>query len=123
MPVTNMPTDTAQWSTRALITRHKLAAAVAALLVALFVGLFLAIVLGPRGGTVTGSTSCTQWSSSNQSEQQAYSERYLSEHGHLPSGGTGVPAVEAAINAGCMAAYASDEEDAITVLDAIERRY
>jgi hypothetical protein len=123
MPMTDASADTTEWTMRSLIARHRLAAAGAALVVLLMVGLFLGIVLGPRSGPVTDSTSCTQWSSSNQSEQQAYGERYLREYGKSPSGTNGVSGVEAALNAGCMAAYASDEEDTVTVLDAIEKRY
>ncbi len=121
--MTQAGADTTQWTMRSLIARHRWAAAGVALVVLLMVGLFLGIVLGPRGGPVSDSTSCTQWSSSNQSEQQAYGRRYLREYGKAPRGRTGVSGVEAAVNAGCMAAYASDEEDTVTVLDAIVKNY
>lgn len=114
---------TAEMTMRALIARHKLLAAGTAVAALIMVALFLAAVLGPRGGIVRDSASCSQWSSSNQTEQQAYGQRYLSEDRTLPGGATGVPAVEAAVNAGCTAAFASDEEDSVTVLDAINKNY
>jgi hypothetical protein len=115
--------DTVPWSMRALIARHKLPAAGVALVVLITVALFVVAVLGPRNGAVGDSASCTQWGSSSQSEQQAYAERYLGGHGNVPQQAPGVSGVEAAVNAGCMAAFANDEEDTVTVLDAIEKRY
>jgi hypothetical protein len=87
----------------------------------ILIALFVVALVGPRGGAVSDSTSCTQWGSSNQSEQHAYGELYLREHGRRVA--STVSGVEAAINAGCMAAFASDEEDTVTVLDAIEKNY
>ncbi len=114
---------TAQWNTRALIARHKVPAAGAAAVLLILLALSVSVLLGPHGGTVGDSTSCSQWGSSNQLQQQAYARLYLRQHGTLPNGATGVSGVEAAVNAGCMASFASDEEDNVTVLDAIQKNY
>jgi hypothetical protein len=110
-------------SLRAMIAGHKLVSATAAIVLLITLALFFVALLGPRAGRVDDSTSCSQWSSSNQAEQRSFAQRYLSAHGNVANQATGVAGVEAAVNNGCMAAFASDEEDRVTVLDAIEKRY
>jgi hypothetical protein len=115
--------ESAELTVRALIRGHRAVAAGAAAIVLITAALFLAAVLAPRNGAVVDSTSCSQWGSSSQSQQQGYALRYLDQHGNVPHQAPGVAGVEDAVNAGCMAAYASDEEDSVTVLDAIQKRY
>jgi hypothetical protein len=110
-------------SVRALIRRHKLAAAAAFAVLVTTAAMLAVVVLAPRNGAVQDSTSCTQWSSSSQDQQQAFAIGYLGQHGNVAGRVPGAAGVEAAVNAGCMAAFSSDEEDTVTVLDAIEKRY
>ena len=115
--------ETADWTVRALVRRHKLAAAVAAAFILITAGTFVAAVIVPRNGAVGDSTSCLQWGSSSQTQQQAFGELYLARHGNVAQQVPGVAGVENAVDAGCLAAFSSDEEDSVTVLDAIEKRY
>ena len=112
-----------QWSTRSLIAAHKRGSVVAVTLLAVLVAMFLVAVLGPRGAAVTSSTSCSSWGSASQLQQQAYANLYLREHGHVSRGGSNVASVAAAINSGCTAAFASDEEDTVSVVQAINGQY
>jgi hypothetical protein len=115
--------EAAELSARALIRRHKLAAGAAFAVLVVTVAMLVAVVLAPRNGALGDSTSCTQWSSSSQDQMQAFANRYLGQHGNVTGQVAGAAGVVAAVNAGCMAAFSSDEEDNVTVLDAIEKRY
>jgi hypothetical protein len=108
---------------RKLIARHKWFALSALAVLVILVVMFLVAVLGPKAGAVTDSTACSQWGSSNQNEQAAYARLYVREHGPLSGGATSVAAVESAINNGCLAAYSSDEEDTVSVLQSIRKEY
>ena len=56
----------------------------------------------------------------NETRQQAYGQLYLQEHGP-PSSGAGDPtSVIAAINKGCMDAFANGVEDNVNVAQAIK---
>ncbi len=111
------------WSTIALIRRHKLAAAGAAAMLLILVALLAAALAAPHNGAVSDSTSCSTWGSATQAQQQAFATHYLSQHGNLIGWGPGAAGVLAAVNGGCEAAFSTDVEDKITVLDAIEGRY
>jgi hypothetical protein len=113
----------AELSMRALIRRHRLVAVGALGGLLLILALLVAVVLAPRNGAVVNSTSCTQWSSSSQNQQRSFAARYVREYGNVANQAAGVTGVEDAVNAGCMAAFSSDEEDTVSVLDAIEGRY
>ncbi len=115
--------EAADWTVRALVRRHKLAAAGAAATVLIIAAMFVAAVVVPRNGAVGYATSCLQWGSSSQAQQQAFAGLYLGQHGNMPHQAPGVAGVENAVNSGCLAAFNSDEEDSVTVLDAIEKRY
>lgn len=108
---------------RSLIARHKLATLGSLAVVVILLAMLLLTVLGPKAGAVTDQTSCSQWGSSSQTKQAAYARLYVREHGSLASGATSVSAVETAINNGCMAAFGSDEEDKVSVLQSIRKLY
>jgi hypothetical protein len=131
-----MPTDTAStegalpdglemehWSLLAFIVRDKrLLFGVLAVLVVVVAVATLEIV-GPKVTIVSDSTPCSQWGSANDSEQDAYAALYVREHGAVPGGGTTVNDVLASINFGCVQAFSSDEEDTVSVLQAIRGQY
>jgi hypothetical protein len=135
-PTGAMPTDTAStegalpdglemehWSLLAFIVRDKrLLFGVLAVLVVVVAVATLEIV-GPKVTTVSDSTPCSQWGSANDSEQDAYAALYVREHGGVPGGGTTVDDVLASINFGCVQAFSSDEEDTVSVLQAIRGQY
>ena len=106
-----------------LMRAHKRATGAGLGIVVLLVAVVLLADFGSRVTRITDSTSCTVWSSSNQTEQAAYAALYVKEHGPLPSGGSNVSTIEAAINAGCTNAFGYDEADAVTVLQSIRRQY
>jgi hypothetical protein len=108
-----------EFSVRSLLMRHKLFALGLAAAIALMLAMILVAVLGPKGGAVTDSTTCTQWGSANQALQAAYGRLYLKEHGPLPGGGNSPSKVIAAINNGCTQAYGDDVSDTATVRQAI----
>lgn len=108
---------------RSLVSRYRWFALATLAVMVILVAMLLVAVLGPKAGAVTDSTSCSQWGSASQSKQAAYARAYVREHGSLSSGASTVSAVESAINNGCMAAYASDEEDSVSVLQSIRKQY
>ncbi len=108
---------------RSLIARHRLLALSALAVILILLAMLLVAVLGPKAGAVTDATSCSQWGSTDQNKQAGYARLYVQEHGPLSGGATSVGAVESAINNGCMAAYGSDEEDTVSVLQSIRKQY
>lgn len=119
-PQSYKPEDLKLW---ALVSRYRWFALASLAVVVIIVVMLLVAVLGPKAGAVTDATSCSQWGSTNQTKQAAYARQYVRQHGPLSDGATSVAAVEAAINNGCMAAFASDEEDTVTVLKSIRKQY
>lgn len=121
---TYRPTDSVPWTMRGLIASHKLASLVAAVVLAGMVAYFVLIALGPKGGAVSDSTTCTQWGSANVNRQDAYARLYVKEHGPVSPGWGPVPTgVINAINAGCYQAYGDDVSDTATVVQAIKRSF
>lgn len=111
------------WTLRGLIVRHKrFSLGVLAVIVAML-AVFVITLLGPSAGSVTDSTTCAGWGSSDQDQQRAYASSYVSEHGPLKSGATDPVTVEAAINKGCGQAFDNDVADTITVYQAINNQY
>ena len=106
-----------------LIRRHRWVALSTLGIIVVLLAMLLLAVLGPKAGAVTDKTSCSQWGSTNQTKQATYARLYVREHGPLKSGASSVDAVETAINNGCMAAYGSDEEDTVSVLQSIRKQY
>ena len=67
---------------RSLIASHKAASLViAAALCAVTVAVLALVLLGPKAGAVTDSTTCAQWGSTNVNQQDAYARLYVKEHG------------------------------------------
>ncbi|HWD64820.1 MAG TPA: hypothetical protein VG405_06560 [Solirubrobacteraceae bacterium] len=119
-PQSYKPEDLRLWS---LVSRYRWFALAALAVLVILAVMLLVAVLGPKAGAVTDSTACSQWGSTNQTKQAAYARQYVRRHGSLADGASSVAAIESAINTGCMAAYASDEEDTITVLQSIRKQY
>jgi hypothetical protein len=112
------------WTVRSLIAAHKVGSAIVAVLGAAVVVVLLVVVLGPRAGAVTDSTTCEQWGSTNVDGQQAYGKLYLKEHGPVARGwGSGAQGVINAINAGCYEAFGEDVDEQATVVQAISRDF
>jgi hypothetical protein len=88
-----------------------------------FVGLLVPGMVGAGSWTVTDATSCSAWSSANHNQQAAYARLYVKEHGPLASGASSAGSIEAAINNGCLGAFAYDEPDTVNVVQALKGRY
>lgn len=108
------------WTTRALFARHKRVGISAVALLVLFLAIIVGGLLASSPAVVRDSSTCSTWSSANQSAQQAYAVRYVREHGPLASGATSPATVVAAINAGCTEAYDNDVQDSVTLVHAIQ---
>jgi hypothetical protein len=67
----------------------------------------IAIVISGSGGpALSDSTSCWDWSSASQGQQDDYARMYISEYGELAnSDGDPVGTVENAITVGCTTAF------------------
>ena len=109
------------WTTRALFARHKVLGISAVALLVLLIAIILAGILGSSTVVVSDSSTCATWSSAKQTEQQAYGERYVQEHGALPDGARSPATVAAAIDAGCTQAFDNDAEEDVTVVQAIKQ--
>ncbi len=109
---------------RGLIASHKVASLVAAALCAVTVAILALVVVGPRAGAVTDSTTCAQWGSTDVGHQDAYARLYVKEHGPVsPRWGPAPMGVINAINAGCYQAFGEDVSDTATVVHAISRDF
>ncbi len=84
----------------------------------LLVAMIVVAALGPKGGTVTDATTCSQWGSANWSQQTAYARLYVQEHGGV-AGRTSPSAVMSTINFGCMQAFGEDVDETTSVVRAI----
>jgi hypothetical protein len=114
----------APWTMRGLAASHKVASVVIAVLCAGTVAILVLLLVGPKAGAVTDSTTCAQWGSTNVSRQDAYARLYVKEHGPVSSRwGPAPTGVINAINAGCYQAYGEDVSDTATVVQAISRDF
>jgi hypothetical protein len=121
---THRPTDSAPWTLRSLVASHKWASLVAAALCAVTVAVLIMVLLGPKAGAVTDSTTCAQWGSANVNQQDAYARLYVKEHGPVsPRWGPAPVGVINAINAGCYQAFGEDVSDTATVVQAVSRDF
>jgi hypothetical protein len=109
------------WTTRALFARHKMLGICAVALLVMLVATILGGILASSTVVVSDSSTCSTWSSANQTQQHAYGRRYLREHGALPGGARSPAGVVAAINAGCTQAFDNDAEDDVTVAQAVRQ--
>jgi hypothetical protein len=108
---------------KALVLRHKAASAGAAAVLLIVLSVLVPAVLPGGAGALSDSASCSDWASASQSQQNAYSQRYLNEHGALPSGAGDVTGVRSAINNDCIKAAYLGESDDVTIIAAIEHAY
>lgn len=111
------------WTTWGLIVKHKVTAAVSLVLLILLLVIVVGGILAARPAMVTDSTTCTAWGSANQTQQHAYAQRYVRDHGPLSGGVTNPASVVSAINNGCGEAYANDVEDNVSVVQAIKGQF
>jgi hypothetical protein len=108
------------WTTGALFARHKRLGVSAVALLVLLLAIVVGGLLASSPAVVNDSSTCSTWSSANQSAQQAYAARYVREHGPLANGATAPATVVAAINAGCTEAFDNDVQDNVTLVHAIQ---
>ena len=108
-------------SIRALVARYRGLSLVVAGLVVLLLAMFVAALVHSGPTAVSDATTCAQWSSASQGQQDAYAELYQREHGPVPGRPAGAVSVVAAINTGCMQAFANDVEDKVDVVQAIRQ--
>jgi hypothetical protein len=121
---TQRPTDSVPWTLRGLIASHKWPSLIAGALCVLVVAVLALVLLGPKAGAVTDSTTCQQWGSTNVIRQDAYARLYVKEHGPVSSRWGPAPVgVINAINAGCYQAFGEDVSDTATVVQAISRDF
>ncbi len=121
---TQRPTESAPWTLRSLVASHKWASLVAAALCAVTVAVLAMVLLGPKAGAVTDSTTCAQWGSANVNQQDAYARLYVKEHGPVSARWGPAPVgVINAINAGCYQAFGEDVSDTATVVQAVSRDF
>ena len=121
---THTPANSAPWTVRGLVASHKVASLVAAVLCAVTVAILALVVVGPRAGAVTDSTTCAQWGSTDVGRQDAYARLYVKEHGPVSARwGPAPTGVINAINAGCYQAFGEDVSDTATVVHAISRDF
>jgi hypothetical protein len=108
------------WTTRRLFAQHKAIGISAVVLLLALLAIIVGGILASSPVVISDSSTCSTWSSANQTQQQAYGQRYIREHGALPSGSTNPGSVVAAINAGCTQAFDNDAQDTATVVGAIK---
>jgi hypothetical protein len=111
------------WTIRGLIAGHKWVAVAAGAACALLIAMILVAVFGAKAGAVTDSTTCTQWGSANQSQQNAYARLYVKEHGAVRGVGASPASVISALNINCLNAYNEDVSDSTTVVQAISGNF
>lgn len=110
-------------SIRRFVLEHKPASLVVLVVLVLMVGSAVPAVFTAGSWKVSDATSCSAWSSANPTQQAAYSRLYLQRHGSAANGATSPAGVEAAVDRGCVQAFAYDEADQVTVLQAIKKQY
>ncbi len=111
------------WTIRGLFREHKLGAYGLTAVLVVMLALIIVPFLASGSAAVSDATTCTQWGSSNQSQQAAYARLYISEHGPGGRAGNTPAGVIAAINNGCMQAYTDDVSDNVTVVQAISGNF
>lgn len=104
-------------------SHRKASAVIAAIVLAMILLTVLTSVSGGNGGALTDSTSCTQWASSSASQQNAYAQLFLNEHGALPNGEGTVTTVRSDINSECVHAAYLGESDDVTVVAAVNHAF
>jgi hypothetical protein len=113
-----------QPSIRRLLLQHKRISLAVLAVLALVVGsIVIPEAVSAGNWKVSDSTTCSSWSSANPKQQTAYAQLYVQRHGSLADGATSPASVEAAVNNGCMAAFAYDEDEQVNVLQAINKQY
>jgi hypothetical protein len=108
-------------SIRSLVARYRGLSLVVAGLLVVLLAMFVAALLHSGPTAVSDATTCAQWSSATQGQQDAYAGLYQREHGPVPGRTAGAASVVAAINSGCMQAFANDVEDNVNVVQAIRQ--
>ncbi len=106
------------------MARHKGASAVAIVVVVLLVAFTVAAAItGSSNAALSDSTSCSQWVSSRQAQQNAYAQPYLKEHGAPSSGVRSADGVRSTITSTCTQAAYLGESDDVSVVAAIKHDY
>ncbi len=106
-----------------VISRHKGVSGAIALLLALIAVTVVPLFLSSSREAVSDSSSCSEWSSASQAQQNAYASLYLNEYGALPSGGRDASGIKSAINNACIQAAYLGEADDVSVVGALKHQY
>jgi hypothetical protein len=118
------PTGRERPTARTLILAHKVSLIVGIALLFVLVAVMAAtVLLSSSGEALSDSSSCSEWSSAGQAQQNAYSHLYVDEYGALLSRGLDVFSIESAINRDCTRAAYLGESDELSLYAAIRHRY
>ena len=103
---------------RGVIAAHKLIALGVAASCALLLAMLLFAVLGPKAGAVTSSTTCSDWGNATWSQQTAFAQRYVDEHGPVAGHITATDIINLITNE-CLLASGEDVDDTTTIVQAM----
>ena len=81
------------------------------------------MLLGSSGEALSDSSTCSEWSSASQAQQNAYSHLYVNEYGALLSIRPDAVRIESAIDRDCTHAAYLGESDDLSVYAAIRHQY
>jgi hypothetical protein len=118
------PGATAEPGLGPLLRRHKAAAAAVVVIAVLAIALSVVPgLIGSGGGPLSDSTTCSAWSAASPARRAAYVQLYLRTYGSFTGAGPTSPAVQTAINHGCIRAGFLGEADELSVLDAVRGNF
>jgi hypothetical protein len=118
------PTAREPLTVRSVILRHKVAWIGGIALLFVLVALMAAtVLLGSSAGALSDSSTCSEWSSASQAQQNAYSHLYVNEYGALLSIDLDAVGIESAINRDCTRAAYLGESDDLSIYAAITHHY
>lgn len=112
-----------QLSLTAFLRQHRSLSLSLLALVAALVAVTALGIATSSSAPLNDTTTCARWSAAHQSQQMAYAQLYLQEHGSLPGGARDSLSVYNEINNSCLAAYNSGDEDTVTLLKASRGDY
>ena len=118
------PSADDRWTVRAVVRRHKWAAAATAAVVLVVVALTLITTLvSPSREPLSDSASCTQWDAGTPAQKIAYSHLYINEYGRVPNTAGNAAAIETTIDKACTEASYLGEADDVSVLASLRHAF
>ncbi len=82
-----------------------------------------AAISSSSNAALSDSTSCSQWVSASQAQQNGYAQLYLKEHGAPSSGARNADGVRSMITSTCTQAAYLGESDDVSVIAAIKHDF